>query len=69
LVPFQCSIKVKLPPALAGSEPTAHALLAEVAATEISSLSAEGLGLGTCVQAVPFQCSAKVKNAVPGPLS
>src|SRR5689334_14475438 len=69
LVPFQCSIKVRLPPALDGYEPTAQASLAEVAATEISSLPAEGLGLGTCVQAVPFQCSAKVRTAVPVPVS
>jgi hypothetical protein len=39
-------------------EPTAQALLAEVAAT--ADRLPAGLGLGTCFQAVPFQCRISV---------
>src|SRR5579875_2272814 len=40
--------------------PTAQALLLPVADTPLSWASPVGLGLGTTVQAVPFQCSIRV---------
>src|SRR6516162_319087 len=55
-VPFQCSIRV-LP---RKAEPTAQALVAEVAATPDRVANVPGLGLGTRVQAVPFQCTINV---------
>ena len=40
-------------------QPTAQALLAEVAATP-DRTAVRGAGLGTCFQAVPFQCAIRV---------
>src|SRR5438552_2743651 len=66
-VPSQCSIKA--PPS---AEPTAQALLGEVAATparpapgtgpesRAQAGASPGSGLGTCVHAVPSQCSITV---------
>jgi hypothetical protein len=50
LVPFQCRISEPLV-----SEPTAQALLEEVAATP-DRLPPGGLGLSTCCHSMPFQC-------------
>jgi hypothetical protein len=48
-------------------EPTAQALAADVAMTELSFVSIPGLGLPTIVQAVPSQCSVNVPVSVPDP--
>ena len=56
MVPFQCCTIV-----VPRSEPTAQALLAEVAATPTSWLNWPGVGLGTCFQAVPFHRSIRVR--------
>jgi hypothetical protein len=55
-LPFHRSIKVV--PVL--EEPTAQALVADVAATPASAAPPAGLGLGTCFHAVPFQRRIKV---------
>jgi hypothetical protein len=55
-VPFQCRIRVLVLP----MEPTAQALLAEVAAMADRTLWEGRFGAGTCLQAVPFQCRIKV---------
>jgi len=63
-VPFQCSIRFLL--GLSGPvryEPTAHASVAEVTATELSSSvrwGPPGFLLGACRHTRPFQCSMKV---------
>ena len=65
-VPFQCRIRVLMPPKPWKQfpvQPTAQALLAEVAATPNRAPPPFGVGLGTCFQAVPFQCAITV---VPG---
>src|SRR5215471_13852199 len=72
-VPFQCSIKVLLlsPSPVLLRPPTAQALVGEMAATPSNPLVKEWVfGLGTCVHAVPFQCSIKVRVFVwvPGSL-
>jgi hypothetical protein len=42
--------------------PTAQMLVAEEALTPLSRLLIElGSGLGTCLQAVPFQCSMRLR--------
>jgi len=56
-VPFQRTIKAL---AVLVMSPTAHALAAEVAATPLRVLPDAGLGLVTCFQAVPSQCTIKV---------
>src|SRR5215813_785974 len=68
-VPFQWSMRVRELPALAAYVPTAQALLAEVAATVLRTLSpVPGFGVFACVQAVPFQCSARVWKTWPAGL-
>src|SRR5262249_3448532 len=62
LRPFQRSIRVLSLVAVA-YVPTAHALLAEVAATALRPVSLTrpaGFGLGTRAHFVPFQCSIRV---------
>jgi hypothetical protein len=59
VVPFQCKISVLIPPKpwkQFPAQPTAQALLAEVAATPNSAPPSDGVGLGTCFQVLPFQC-------------
>src|SRR6185369_12314086 len=63
-VPFHRSISVWLPVSVS-IEPTAHALVADVATTEESAVSVPGLGLGLTVQAVPSQCSMSVASPLP----
>src|SRR5690348_9042805 len=46
-------------------EPTAHALVGELAATAFRSLLEPGLGLGTCTQLVPFHRRIRVRSATP----
>ena len=61
LVPFQCSISVLPPTAEVApmSEPTAQALVAEMAVTApIVGVLVPGCAIGTTVQAVPLKCSA-----------
>jgi hypothetical protein len=58
-VPFQCRIRVSVPP-LVNRKPTAQAFVAEVAATPLSSPLPTGFGLRTCFQEVPFQRSIRV---------
>src|ERR1022692_1929343 len=61
-VPFQCRMRVWSVVPWKYS-PTAQALLAEVAATPPRTLKVKeprGFGLGTCFQAVPFQCRMMV---------
>src|SRR5260370_28600550 len=58
--PFQCSINGILP-VLVNVSPTAQALVADVAATLLSSEEMPGgVGLLTRVHAVPFQCTITV---------
>src|SRR5690242_9619875 len=67
VVPFQCTIKVVIL-LLVKTSPTAQASLCELAATLNRSLSLPvppGLGLGTCVQLVPSQCSTRVLSPAP----
>ena len=46
--------------------PTAQTLLAEAAVTPFRALeAAPGLGLGCCLQAVPSQCSIRVRGLPP----
>ena len=68
-MPFQCRIRVfslLLEPLPVTYPPTAQLPLAEVAATPArrapspGEVPGPGLGLGTCFQAVPFQCSVRV---------
>src|SRR5690349_4682414 len=51
------------PPLL--KSPAAQTLLADVAATLARPLAVPGLGLGTCFQALPFQCSIRGFPAEP----
>jgi len=61
-VPFQCAIRVRLTPVPLKYDPTAQALAVEVAATPDRPLPLDpGLGLGTFVQDVPFQCAIRVR--------
>ena len=55
-LPFQRSVRVRLP-LLELVNPTAQALLAEVASTSRSSPPPDGSGLGEMLQLVPFQRS------------
>ena len=57
-VPFQCSIRLPLAKLeKLKLNPTAHASVAEVTATDWRMLSgAEVLGLGTTVHEIPSQC-------------
>ena len=55
-LPFQRSVRVRLP-LLELVNPTAQALLAEVASTSRSSPPPDGSGLGEMLQAAPFQRS------------
>ena len=55
VAPFQCRIM----PA-----PTAHASLADMAATEYKTAPGSLLGLGTCFHAVPFQCRISVLRSL-----
>src|ERR1700733_5329408 len=62
--PFQCSMTVthlgsQLSPR---AMPTAQALLPRVADTATTCASPSGVGLGTTVQAWPFQCSIRVSS-------
>src|SRR5262245_44658516 len=50
-------------------KPTAQMSLAEIAAIPVSVLWPCGLGLGTIVQAEPFQCSTRVLLGAPLPLA
>jgi hypothetical protein len=59
-LPFQCTITYLF----ASFQPTAQALLAEVAATAANSNDPGGLGLRTCFQVVPFQCMMSVFGPV-----
>jgi hypothetical protein len=61
-VPFQCC---RIDPF--SSAPAAQALLAEVAATAVSTLLGAGLGLATCCHAVPFQRTIRVVVVAMGP--
>src|SRR6516225_2486868 len=69
-VPFQCRITVcglteeRKQKAV---QPTAQALRAEVAATLLRVLPSPGLGLGTRLQVVPFQCKISVLRPLPKP--
>jgi hypothetical protein len=65
-VPFHRSKRGALPVSMP-VEPTAHALVADVAVTELSLASVPGLGLPTIVQAVPSQCWVNVVVSVPDP--
>jgi hypothetical protein len=58
LVPFQCMISVRGWPDAVVSNPTAQALVAEVAVTP-RKLGPAGVGLNTRDQAVPFQCKIR----------
>jgi len=51
------------PPLL--KSPTAQTLLAEVAATPDREPPLPGLGLATCFQAWPFQCTIRLLTAEP----
>ncbi len=55
LVPVQCMISVRGWPDAVETNPTAQALVAEVAVTP-RKLGPAGVGLNTWDQAVPFQC-------------
>src|SRR5690348_10672520 len=66
LVPFHRSISGSPPGlALVVYSPAAQALLGEVAATPKRTLGAGRFGLGTCFQAVPFQCAIRVLPLLP----
>src|ERR1035438_9318881 len=58
-VPFQRRISAcSGPPLMLGRlVPTAYTSLPDRAATPVSSVSAPGVGLGTMLHVVPFQCS------------
>jgi hypothetical protein len=60
VLPFQCRIRVLGLLVKQLVQPTAQALLAEVAATPESSPPPAGVGLGTRVHAVPFQRAIRV---------
>src|SRR5512146_296606 len=64
--PFQCMVIALYRPPTA-AYPTAQALLADTAVTLCRKLAVlpGRFGLGTRVQAVPFQCSARVCWPVP----
>jgi hypothetical protein len=76
LVPFQCKMRVRaganpLSPWTEPESPTAQALVADVAATALSSEPAvcdpaPGLGVGTTLQAWPRQRSVSVRGGFPG---
>src|SRR5437867_515703 len=61
-VPSQCNTSVRLGPFMILYKPTAKTSLADTAATSRSSLlpRMEGLGLGTMLHSLPFQCSMSV---------
>src|SRR5258708_27150088 len=65
-LPFQCSVSVRVEPALSRYSPTAHTffLAATVTALNVLNWFPTGLGLVTTFQVVPFQRSVSV-SAVP----
>jgi hypothetical protein len=62
VVSFQCCRIDPFPPG-----PAAQALLAEMAATAVSTLLGAGLGLAACRHAVPFQRTIRVVVVAIGP--
>src|SRR6266567_4020958 len=61
-VPFQCSISVCYTPLLPTEAPTVQISFAETALASIRELKFDpGLGLGTTLHCVPFQCSINVE--------
>src|SRR5215469_6191855 len=65
-LPFQCSARVRRLPVPLMYQPTAQALVAEVAATACRVLATvPALGLGTTFQIAPFQCSIRVRVVPP----
>src|SRR5258706_5631011 len=69
--PSQCSTSVAVAaPVVAVEYPNAHALVAEIAFTPMSTLwLVPRFGLETTDQEVPSQCSISVERVVPVPVS
>src|SRR5579859_7078676 len=68
LVPSQCStrgLKMNVDPAGAGSLPTAHTSVDEMAATPVRKLPFGTFGPAVTLQLVPFQCSMRVFTELP----
>jgi len=63
-VPFQCKISELVVDTLVSWSPTAQASLPDRALTPERRLAiGPGLGLLTCVQAVPFQCTISERDS------
>src|SRR5919109_2725962 len=57
--PFQCRMKVAVPPDEARFDPTAQASVREIALTASRLLRPAGCGVATTPQLVPSQCSIR----------